>query len=151
MPTVIRTEKRQRSAFGQIVKWIFIAFNALMLVWLVSGMNAVSQLTPDSDAARAGHAIGAAIGFSMVLSIWVMGDLILGLFVLLTRGNKVIVEETAGGYRDSGNSSQESSAGGMDADAVIARYMQRQQAETTQARAVSSPTTAQQGFGRRGR
>jgi hypothetical protein len=72
MSTVIRTEKRQRSAFGQIVKWIFIAFN--VLVWLVSAMSAVSQLTPDSDAARAGHAIGAAIGFSMVLSIWVMGD-----------------------------------------------------------------------------
>ncbi|MEA2950685.1 MAG: hypothetical protein QOJ96_205 [Alphaproteobacteria bacterium] len=147
MSTVIRTEKRQRSAFGQIVKWIFIAFNVLMLVWLVSAMSAVSQLTPDSDAARAGHAIGAAIGFSMVLSIWVMGDLILGLFVLLTRGNKIIVEETAGGYRGGdGNSAQEPS---MDADAAIARYVKRQQAETTQARAVPSLATVQGGFGRR--
>ena len=150
MSTVVRIEKRQRSAFGQIVKWIFIAFNVLMLIWLISGMSAVSQMTPDSDAARAGHAIGAAIGFSMVLGIWVMGDLILGLFVLLTRGNKIIVEEAAGGYR-SGGSSAQSDAGGMDADAIVARYMQRQQAETTPARAVPTSGPAQGGFGRRGR
>lgn len=146
MSTIVRTEKRVRSPFGQFVKWVFIAFNVLMLLWLVSGMDAVSQMTTDSDAARAGQVIGAAVGFSMVLSFWVMGDLILGLFVLLTRGDKVIIEEQAGTYR-SGADGQEPSEGGANADAMIARYMQRQQA-MTQGRGASSASPPA-GFGRR--
>ena len=150
MSTVIRTEKRIRSTFGKIVKWVFIAFNLLMLVWLVGGMGAVSKIPVHSDAERVGQAIGAVLGFSALVAIWFWGDLFLGLFVLLTRGNTIIVEEIAGGYRSGESSVQDSGAGGMDAaDAAIARYKQRQQAETNQVRAVPSPTTAQQGFGRR--
>jgi hypothetical protein len=147
MATVVRTEKRQRSAFGQLIKWAFIAFNVLMVVWLISGMNAVSQMTVDSDAARAGQAIGATIGFSMVLGIWMMGVVILGLFVLLTRGDKVIVEETPAGAHADRNFGPEPSAGTADPDAIIARYVQRQQA-VTQGRGPSS-APSQGGFGRR--
>jgi hypothetical protein len=32
----------------------------------------------------------------MVLTLWIMGDIILGIVTLLTRGDKVIVEETIG-------------------------------------------------------
>jgi hypothetical protein len=146
MPTVVRTEKRQRSPFGQAVKWVFIAFNALMLLWLFSAISAVSQMTPDSDAARAGYAIGATIGFSMLLSLWFIGDVILGLLVLITRGNTIIVEETAAGYRDRGELPEQPS---MDPDAAVARYLQRQQAEAKQARGVASSAAVQGGFGRR--
>jgi hypothetical protein len=149
MSTIVRTEKRVRSTFGQIVKWIFVAFNLLMLVWLVSGMSAVSQMTADSDAARAGQVIGATIGFSMVLSIWVMGDLILGLLVLLTRGNTVIVEETASGHRNNSWTAH-ADEGSSDADAMIARYLQRQQAEAAAAPRVPA-SAAPAGFGRRRR
>ena len=97
MATIVRTEKRQRSAFGKLIKWAFIGFNVLMIVWIISGMSAVSNIAVDTEAARAGRAIGATIGFSMILGIWMMGVVILGLFVLLTRGDKVIVEETSGG------------------------------------------------------
>lgn len=129
--------------FGQIVKWVFIAFNVLMLVWLVWGMVAVSQIPAHTDAQRVGHAIGAALAFSGIITIWAIGDIILGLFVLLTRGNTVIVEEN--GHRI-GGSDQASTEGGMDADAMIARYLQRQQSEpASQNRMPSAPAV----FGRR--
>jgi uncharacterized protein YecT (DUF1311 family) len=94
-PTVIRREKRVRGTFGQIIKWAFIGFNVLMLLWLVSGMVAVGNVYSGatSGAAQAGAAIGSAIGFGMILSIWALGDIILGLFVLLTRGELVVIEE----------------------------------------------------------
>jgi hypothetical protein len=38
-----------------------------------------------NEAEEAGQAVGAAIGTSMLLGIWVVGDIILGLFVLFTR------------------------------------------------------------------
>jgi hypothetical protein len=96
MATVIRKEKYQRGPFGTLVKWVFIAFNLLMLVCLISGLNSVSGIATHSEAERIGRDIGATIGVSMVLTLWIMGDIILGVAVLLTRGDKVIVEETIG-------------------------------------------------------
>lgn len=79
--------KPKRSFMGKLFKGIFIVFNALMLIWLVGGMNAVGQLhqTAGSSAEQAGVAIGAGMGMTMILTMWVFGDIILGLFVLLTR------------------------------------------------------------------
>jgi hypothetical protein len=93
---VVRTEKRVRGPFGQVIKWAFILFNILMLVWMISGMGAVSSVVTgaSSEAEKAGAAIGGTIGFSFILFIWCFGDVILGLFVMLTRGKKVITEET---------------------------------------------------------
>jgi hypothetical protein len=125
MSTVIKTEQRQRSPLGQVVKWGFVGFNLLMVLWLVHGIDAVSQVTADSDAARAGKVIGATIGFSLILGIWMVGDVILGLFLLLTRGEKVLVEETLGAT----SRPNELRASGIDADAMIARYVERKQAE----------------------
>src|ERR1700733_8452993 len=96
MATVIRKEKYQRGPFGKLVKWIFIAFNLLMLLSLISGLTSVSGIATNSEAERIGRDIGATIGVSMVLTLWIMGDTILGVAVLLTRGDKVIVEETIG-------------------------------------------------------
>src|SRR5262249_54045330 len=151
MSTLIRTEKRQRSPLGQLIKWVFIAFNVFMLLWLVSGMHAVSQMTPHTDAGRVGHAIGAAVGFSMIISLWVSGALILGLFVLLTRGDTVIVEERAAGEGGRASALDQTEESDIDADAVIARYIQRQQAEAKKAPLVSPATAAPASFGRRRR
>jgi hypothetical protein len=145
MSAVIRTEKRQRSPLGEFVKWIFVAFNIIMLAWLISGLDAVSRIAPHSDAARVGHAVGSVIGISMVLGIWVIGDVILGLFVLLTRGDKVIVEETAGSAHVAGPSAERSLSAAQ--DAMIARYMQRQQDATRES--ARSLSANQREFGRR--
>lgn len=143
MTTVIKSEKHQRSPLGQLVKWGFIGFNILMVLWLVHGIDAVSQVTADSDAARAGKAIGATIGFSLILGIWVVGDIILGLFVLMTRGEKVLVEQTMCVTSRSGEPPESR----MDADAMIARYVERKKAEEMPRAPRARPATPT--FGRR--
>lgn len=91
---VVRKEVSDRTLFGKIVKWIFIAFNVLMLLWIVGGLLGSSGDPPMSDAEQTGRAIGTAIGVGLLLMIWTMGDVILGIVVLLTRRKKIIeVEE----------------------------------------------------------
>jgi hypothetical protein len=143
MSTLIRTERRKRSPWGEFVKWVFIAFNVLMLLWLISALHAVSQVTAPSDAARVGHAVGSVIGISMVLALWVIGDAILGAFVLLTRGNKVIVEETSTVV--DARFGEEPGISTAQADAMIARYVQSRQHGTQR----QSPNPDFKVFGRR--
>nr|WP_319498041.1 hypothetical protein [uncultured Cohaesibacter sp.] len=93
MATVVRREIRKRGFFGWVFFLLFIAFNALMLLWLVLGVNAMSDTEAVSAAEQAGKTIGSAIGVGMILFVWVVGAVITGLFALLTRGRKTIVEE----------------------------------------------------------
>jgi hypothetical protein len=53
----------------------------------------MGQLT--SEAEKAGFAAGTAIGVGALIFVWVAGAVILGLFVLFTRGQKVIVETSS--------------------------------------------------------
>lgn len=94
MPTVQR-EVSDRTTFGKIIKWAFILFNVLMLIWLVSSCAAVSDISASAsnDAERAGAAIGTGIGMTFLLFVWGVGDMILGLFVLFTRRKKLITVE----------------------------------------------------------
>lgn len=82
-----RLRKPQRGFFGQIFKWGFIGFNVLMAFWMFSYFGTIgsSYSSASSDAAQAGTAIGGTIGTGMLLTLWVMGAVILGLFVLFTR------------------------------------------------------------------
>ena len=82
----VQLRKAKRGFMGKIFKWTFILFNVFMAFWLISGMMGVSGLdAPTSDAEQAGAAIGATLGFGLILGIWVVGDIILGLLVLFTR------------------------------------------------------------------
>lgn len=79
-------KKLKRGFFGKIFKWFFIIFNVLMAWWMFAGMGAASEhVGVGSSAEQAGAAIGTGIAFTMILGIWVFGDIILGLFVLFTR------------------------------------------------------------------
>ncbi|WP_321340742.1 hypothetical protein [uncultured Cohaesibacter sp.] len=78
---------------GWVFFLFFVGFNVLMLLWLILGMNAVSDMETANAAQEAGKTIGAAIGVGMIL--WVVGAVVTGLFALLTRARKTIVEETA--------------------------------------------------------
>lgn len=79
--------KPKRSFLGKIIKWIFILFNLLMIVWLVGGTMSAGEVlnSAASEAERAGAAIGTGLGVSMILGLWVIGDIIIGILVLLTR------------------------------------------------------------------
>ena len=82
----VRLKKPKRGFFGKIFKWSFIAFNLLMAWWLIAGMTSATRgLGGMSSAHQAGAALGTGIGAMLVLGIWAVGDIILGLLVLLTR------------------------------------------------------------------
>lgn len=96
MSRIVRTETRKRGIFGWIMLILFWGYNAVMALSLFAGISATSEqgATAVTDAQQAGHAIGTAIGVSMILGVWVAGAIILGLLVLFTRGKKTIVETT---------------------------------------------------------
>lgn len=76
----------QRTFFGKLIKWSFIIFNILMAFWLVGGMGSATEgMEAMSEAEKTGAAIGTGIGAAMIMTLWVFGDIILGLFVLFTR------------------------------------------------------------------
>lgn len=84
----VQLRKAKRSIFGKIIKWIFIGFNILMTLWLIDGTCAVSKTVsnlPSSGVEQAGAAIGTGIAAMMLFTIWVIGDIILGILTLLTR------------------------------------------------------------------
>jgi hypothetical protein len=83
-------KKTERTFFGKVIKWTFIGFNLLMLLWMVTGVGGASEQISEagSDAARAGAAIGTGLGAMVILFIWGFGAIILGIFTLLTRPKK---------------------------------------------------------------
>lgn len=83
----VQLRKPTRGVFGKLIKWTFIGFNALMALWLWAGMKAASTAidASTSEAARAGAAIGTGIGAALIVTLWVAGAVILGLFVMFTR------------------------------------------------------------------
>lgn len=81
--------KLRRGPVGQIFKWLFILWNILMLIWLISGLVSVSRIDTTNAYEVAGAAIGASIGATFIVVIWIFGDIILGLFALLTRPKAV--------------------------------------------------------------
>lgn len=82
----VELRKAKRTFFGKLIKWTFIVFNIIMVAWLIGGMGAATEgIETMSGAEQAGAAIGTGIGAFIIVSIWVIGDIILGLFVLFTR------------------------------------------------------------------
>lgn len=146
MAGVIRKERYQRGPFGKLVKWTFIAFNVVMLLWFASYLATVSGMETHGKAEQVGAAIGITIGVSMLLMLWAMGDVVLGLFVLFTRGDKIITEETIG---DGGRYEPSSPDKGWatDPDQIVARYVQ----QGLQAQSAAPPpiTRVSGGFGKR--
>ena len=121
MASVVRRETRERSALGKLIKWVFIAFNIAMIIWIVGGLTAASKIQVHSVAEQAGLAIGSAIGFASLLVLWAIGDIILGILVLFSRGDKIITEEI-GGFTASGQMAERSSGDFGKADELIAHF-----------------------------
>lgn len=91
---LVQKEVSDRSLFGKLMKWLFIGFNVLMLIWMFGAMSAMGSMdAPNNSAEQAGQAIGAGIGFTFLLLIWGLGDIILGMFVLFTKRKKIITIE----------------------------------------------------------
>ncbi len=91
--TRIRKEVRKRGFFGWLFLILFYAFNLVMLFWLVSYWSLLSGTIETSEAARVGKTIGGTIGSGVIVFCWGFGAVILGLFAILTRGSKTIIED----------------------------------------------------------
>lgn len=81
----VTLRKARRGPIGFLIKWTFILWNVLMIWWVVSGANAASHVATHSRAEEAGRAAGTAIGVGLILVVWMVGSVILGILVLLTR------------------------------------------------------------------
>lgn len=97
----VRREVSDRTLMGKIFKYLFIAFNIVMLLLVVVSCSSSGEVISNAaseaeyaDAATAGATIGAGLLMGTLLFVWLVGDVILGLFVLFTRRKKTIeVEE----------------------------------------------------------
>ncbi|HAS0824742.1 TPA: hypothetical protein O8L21_004379 [Enterobacter cloacae] len=80
-------KKPRRSLFGKAIKWAFILFNLFMIYCLFAGLDGSGEVInhATSDAERAGAAIGTGLGLMAIASVWVIGDIIIGILVFLTR------------------------------------------------------------------
>lgn len=80
----------------RILTWIILAFNVLMLLWLVFGVGGAAEdancaaETDEAlrDACEAGTAIGAGVGAILIIFLWALGDIILGVIWLITNRSK---------------------------------------------------------------
>lgn len=76
----------------RVLTWILIAFNLLMLVWLIAGLagaggRCAGLVGDELEACKAGTAIGTGIGAALIAVIWVVGGFILGMIWLVTGRN----------------------------------------------------------------
>jgi hypothetical protein len=96
MPSVYR---EGRGFFGWVFLIVFLAFNLLMLAWMVRYWQFVGSVDfgKPGDPVQAGATIGAALATGVILFVWVCGAVITGLLALLTRGRPVV---DVGGHRD---------------------------------------------------
>jgi hypothetical protein len=73
--------------------YIVLAFNLLMLVWIIAGAAGASGDATDcgslsQDACNAAADVGTGIGVALLVVLWVFGDIILGVLWLVTNRKK---------------------------------------------------------------
>ena len=88
----VYVERNKRGCLGWVVLLLFLGFNGLMLISLVQYWASVGDIMSEnpSEAFQVGAAIGTTLGTGFLLFIWGCGSVILGIFVFLTRGKKII-------------------------------------------------------------
>jgi hypothetical protein len=84
--TATNEPKKKRHIF----RWVFLAIQALFLIWIISGGASASNncdgKTGDAlSACQAGTAVGAGIGIVLIIVLWVAVDVILGITYLIVR------------------------------------------------------------------
>jgi len=70
-----------------VLTWVILLFNALMLVWLVTGVNGASNEGHSCKADKAcqgANDVGTAIGAGIIIFVWAAGAVILGVIWLVT-------------------------------------------------------------------
>lgn len=80
-----KPKKRKR-----IGMWVFLAVQALFLIWIITGVASASG-TPsdcgglDAQTCNSASDAGTAIGVGLIIGLWAVVDFILGLTLLIIR------------------------------------------------------------------
>lgn len=81
--------------FGRICRVLFWSWQILMVFWLLKYSMDVTPLikanTSPTGEVGIGTGIGVTVAIGMIVFFWFAGSGILGLFVLFTRGNRMLV------------------------------------------------------------
>lgn len=81
--------------FGKVCRFLFWGWQVLMVFWLLKYAMDVAPLiqadTSPTGKVGIGTGIGVTMAIGMIAFFWVGGSIILGLFVLFTRGSKMLV------------------------------------------------------------
>jgi hypothetical protein len=88
--------REARSPFGRVVKWIFLAFQVVMVLLMLGTCAAVGPFLsgPDPEVAIGAGMFGA-MAMATLWTVWPLGTLLLGLLVLFTRGRKRLIPAPA--------------------------------------------------------
>jgi hypothetical protein len=68
--------------------WVILAFNLIMLIWVVIGAStgkSCKGLTGDALTNCQAGQIGTGIGVGLIILLWALGDIILGTMWLITK------------------------------------------------------------------
>lgn len=91
MSRVTWIETRKCGLLGRIFRWLFVVFNLVMVVRLI-GSFALGEWG-FAEVESASVAIVSTASAGLLASVWLVGDVILGVCVLMTRGRKMMITE----------------------------------------------------------
>ena len=79
-----------RSFINKFILWAFIGFNLFMLIWMIIEIGGATKHLAESKstAEKIGISIGTRLGTSVMISIWVAGDVILAFFTFFNKSKK---------------------------------------------------------------
>jgi len=78
--------------FGWLWRILLFLWQVAMVAWISSYGSLVNEAVQVGGAEGAGAAIGGTLGIGLIIAVWVGGTIVIGLFVLLTRRTKAIVQ-----------------------------------------------------------
>ena len=90
-PVLLEVRER-RGRFGRAVKWVFLGFQAAMILSLLGTCALVAPFLANADPEVAlGAGMFGAAATAFLWLAWPVGTALLGLLVLLTRGRKRLI------------------------------------------------------------
>ncbi len=74
------------------MRLLFIAFNIVMLIWIVFGIANVSNMEAGNELEANAQAVGGTIGAFFLIILWALGAVILGALSYFSRGHAITEE-----------------------------------------------------------
>ncbi len=83
-----------RSRFGRVLKWMFwsVALMPPLLMLATCGGLASFVLSEDEEVAAGALMFGTGL-LGILWTVWLLGTPLMGIFVLLTRGRQIVIEQ----------------------------------------------------------